>query len=269
MVNLRKVFFPSAQEGAARRQRVFGTTSKTPAIVTAASVLPIGRIARAAGSIFRLGKPTVTAAVPVASRAATGFFAKARGIYDQALGNPLAAGGIKGFAGRIFGRSLGGASLATGAAFTKAALTGQEVDITPRRLTYGTIGFALGGPIGSLAGIGLAGGEKAAEELGNIANNLGNINIPPPVVIGGMAGEETREILQALQQLGSGYASGFSVGGTPSYGVSVSGPSVNVGGGPDLSGYLLALLGGLGGGLLLARRKRKKKKSKKSKRSKK
>jgi len=63
LVKLKKTFLPSPEVGAQRRQRVFGTTSKAPAIaaglVAGASVTPIGRaVVSALGSTYvgkRLG----------------------------------------------------------------------------------------------------------------------------------------------------------------------------------------------------------------------
>jgi len=57
---LKKTFLPSAEEGARRRQRTFGTTSKVPAVVAGlgagASVTPIGRAVLGAVGKTYVGK---------------------------------------------------------------------------------------------------------------------------------------------------------------------------------------------------------------------
>lgn len=243
-------------------------------LAVATTLIPFGRVAKFVAGASRIG-----AEAPLVARATTGavgnvatkstFLSKAGGIYERTLGNPLGAGGIKGFAGRVLGRGIGGVSLATGTAFTKSAITGEPVDITPRRLGYGALGFAFGGPVGSLAGIGLAGAQKVGEGIKGAGHFVDTHPIGPISPYG--LGEGTRDLIGGIGSAISDFGSGLigSNGPSASYGIGGFSPSVNVGGGTDYSALILALLGGGALGFGLGRRKRKKKKSKKSKRSRK
>lgn len=262
----RNTFLPSAQVAAERRRAAFGTTSKIPAVILAATVLPVGRIAKAAGGLFQVRKvasaaPALTSVARSAATKSSTFLQSARGIYDRALGNPLAGGGLGGFGSRIFGRTLGGASVAVGAALTEAAVTGGPFQITPRRIAYGALGFGVGGPIGALAGSLFGGSRVAAETIKNLEVKVPQL--PTPYDFGGDVADALRAIGRGAESFGSGFTGSFGIP-SASYGSTIS-PSINVGGG-GVDPTMLALLAALGiGGFALGRKKRRKKKKKKSK----
>ena len=213
--------------------------------------------------------PAVVTALPggQASRAGR-FMSGAKNVYDRFLGNPLAGGGIKGFFGRIAGRSLGGAAIATGASFTKSAITGDPLDINARRLGYGAVGFGLGGPIGALAGTFFGASTKAT---GAIKEGISNLSMPnvPSLPTPYDAGESVADVIKALGSGAGQFAQGLTASPSVSASYGVSGPSVSIGSsGFDPTMLLLLLTGGLGAGYLLGKKKKKKRKTKKSKKRK-
>lgn len=272
--SIKKTFFPSAQEGANRRLATFGTTSKKPAIARAAGIavlgLPIGRIVKSVATLSRVKGATgivgagATSATGVAK--SSGFLAKAGGLYERALGNPLGAGGVKGFFGRIAGRTLGGAAVATGASLSESAITGEPPSITPRRLAFGALGFGVGGPIGALAGTFFGAEKKAVEALRKIPIPDFNVNVPPVGDIGYASGETLREFAAGAAEFTQGFGSGVMA---PQVTYGISGPSFSVERGngipPELWALLVAVLGVAGARAYLKRRKKKKAKKKRKK----
>lgn len=262
---LKNTFLPSAEEGARRRQKVFGTTSKIPAIITAGSVLPVGRVVKGAVGLFRgasnVGK--VTAVAGATAGAGKGIFNVVKGAYERTLGNPLAEGGLAGYGGRVLGRTIAGPSFAVGTAFIESAITGQPVDLSISKIAKSSIGFGLAGIPGLIVGSGIGFGKTAVDIVKQ--------NLPEtPFQAGVGVGEGLSSIGQGLGEFAQGLGGSFG-GVSASYGgasASLS-PSVTLGGGPDYqTALLLGLLGG-GLGFALGRKRRKKRKNKKRGRHKK
>lgn len=263
ILNIRRLFFPSAEEGARRRQTAFGTTRKAPAIIAGlaagTAVYSLGRGIRPIST----SAPSAVAGRAVTDAGKTGFLANARGLYERTLGNPLAGGGTRGFLGRILGRFAGGTALAYGTAFSESAITGEPISISGERLTKGALGFALGGPVGFLAGTALGLGKEAVERIQQVPlPNVPSVNIPELPTSTGMSYPDFAYVPQIPQLPSAGFG---SVSAT--YGTTVS-PSVNLSGGGfgglDYSTLLaLGALLGLGGYALGRRKRRKKKKRKK------
>lgn len=274
---LKKTFLPSAEEGARRRLAAFGTTSKKPAVAAAliagASVLPLGRIARGAGAVFKgtraLGTGVASTAAGVATKKTFGQVA--RGAYERALGNPF-GGGVKSFFGRIAGRAVGAPLFATGAAFAKSAITGEDVNLSKDALVKGSIGFALGGPVGYAVGTGFGLVDLGTDKVSDIVKEINMPNVPSPQDFGEDIGELLREtgsgVAEFSQGLGSGLSGNSFIAPQVSYGI--AGPSVSVDAGrggipPELWLLLVSLLGVAGARAYLKRRKKKKKAKKRKK----
>lgn len=260
-VEMKKLQMEGAKKVGVTKSLLIG--AGTLAGVAAAPSLLRMAMSRGAGSV--MSSSAVTSSVTAGTKSKP-VWSAIKNAYQTALGNPLASGGIKGFASRIFGRTLGGVGLAYGAGFAESAVTGEPVDVSARRLSYGALGFGLGGPFGFVGGTLLGLGKKAVSTAQDYVSNIG---APPTSVNVGSGGLDWSENpLQdfALKQPEIGdmtFAPQYSMGGSSaSYGMS---PSVNVGagGGMDFSTLMMLMLGGFGGGYLLGRRKRKKKSKKK------
>lgn len=189
-----------------------------------------------------------------------------RGAYERALGNPF-GGGVKSFFGRIAGRAVGAPLFAVGAGFAKSAVTGKPVDLSQDALVKGSIGFALGGPVGYLVGTGLGAGEVGFEKGKEIVQNIPMPTLPSAGEFGRDTGEVLREFALAQKEFAQGFGSGII--GAPSVSYGVAGPSVNVDVGgrsgipPELWLLLVSLLGVAGARAYLKRRKKRKSKKRK------
>jgi len=176
-----------------------------------------------------------------------------RNVGQRALGNPLAGRTI----GQL-GRVIGGRALGTGLFLGALELTAGNT-FKPSTIARTIAGAALN-PIGAIFGTSFRIGRGAVTGATNIAKDI----IPDsfggfvPEFRGNFYGGATNIQFPPMQTpLGSSFTGGLTGG----YGSSFA-PSVNVGGGSDITPLILALLGGATGGYLLGRRKKKRYKKK-------
>lgn len=150
---------------------------------------------------------------------------------------------------------------------------GRPFDFTPSKgelITAGLAGFFPASHIvGSVAGLGFAGGREiinlSKSGYGKAKDAIGPMSIPqvPPIIDYGPAPRPPKEIIQDFgQDIGAGFAGGIS--SFPTLPVQVSIPSIG-GGMGGFGPEVLALLGALGGGYLLGKRRKKRKKYKRKK----
>jgi len=212
---LKKTFLPSAEEGARRRLRTFGTVAKTPAVVAGltagASVTPAGRAVIGAIGRTYVGKKLGLGLLGASTFSAIKSFASTGSI------NPVPS--AKQFV------------YATGLAFNKYA-----------------------GGLGIIAGESLHYGKKAIEFFKDPVIPFVEKNIIDPSV-DYVASGEARSDAQVLKEFalkqyetGSEYASRVYQGAVGAVGSYFPSIPVNVGGGIDIRG--LEGLGGLGSGAL-------------------
>jgi hypothetical protein len=239
--------------------------------------LAIGAGTLAAGAgVARYGAPALrllfrgTTRAPIVSGAGSvaakkNFGNALKGAYERALGNPF-GGGVKSFFGRIAGRAVGAPLFATGAAFAKSSVTGEPINLSKDALIKGSVGFALGGPVGYLVGTGLGIGEVGVKKGIDLVQNIPRPNFPSAGEFGEDLGELFRETGAGVAEFSQGFGSGVMSPMSATYGI--SGPSLSVDSGrggipPELLAILVAILGVAGARAYLKRRKKKKSKKRK------
>jgi len=223
-------------------------------------ILEGGPLRRAAGGRVLQGT------LPIGAAGAGGLVRSAVGgvktLWQRATGNPLAAGGVKGFIGRIAGRALGYGTAVEAFQYQKARAAGTKFDPIPN---IGSVVAFAANPLAALGGTIFGTGQRAEAKLESAAQGFLNPKIN--VDVQGFQQPDYAEIIQALQNYQTPSLGSYGGSIQASYGA----PSVNIqaGGGIGGTDFLFALLGGVLGGLggyaAGTRRRRKKYKRRKRK----
>lgn len=264
----KSTFAPSAQVGAERRQAVFGTTSKIPPIATAATILSAGALT--IPSVSAAGGALLANALTHAPSTETGAIVRYLGY--SPLGQ-IAQGNILGAVAGTSGAILGTAGIVETGNIVQALSTGNFRALAPTSFQSGAIlGSGFYPAAAHLAALGGFAGRLAKSAFGSAVNtieqpfqNLPIPEIPHPIDYTRERAADIRDaakaaFLRAQQGVSSGIQNIESGFGSVLPNIN---PNISIGGAPDFSPYLLALLGGGALGFLAGRRKKNRRKHRK------